>query len=200
MSNKEKRRQKLLSFLKKFYKDEKEEEIEMEWIEELGRSIPKELWETHGNYQYSHWTDELEEGKYYLRDALHEAEINKCYDADGHYIEGSMEPVNGGLDLKVNDYIKELEQKECDEEDRYAELCQRDLAIREWFEDHGIDPTVDPDIKNRDAYIWWYTKNENGDPSFNETEKKKRADIKTQLDSINPRKKELENSLRPWKT
>ena len=121
------------------------------------------------SYGYSHWTEELIQGEYIYKEAVYQA-LGYGKEADKYLIE------NPSSNKKLED---------------------RELAIKEWYEDHGLNPDVDTNPENREDYIWWYEKNDTG-ASFRLNEKKKRNDIMVELTRINKRKQELEKELRPW--
>ena len=108
------------------------------------------------------------------------------------------EAVRDALDYgdKANEY---LEANPMPITGRNKELFDRDLAIKEWYEDHGIDSTVyekftDCDLEDRERYIWWYEKNEN-EKSYKDKKMKK---LSKALSKMNKMKQKLEKLSKPW--
>jgi len=141
-----------------------------------------DLWEHHPNYQNTDWIEEMACQRMYLSDAILEASYENGFEPDQYIKDHSYELRHTG---------------------RLGELEDREIAILEWFEDHHMDPSVDPNKLNREKYIWWYhnkTKNMSLTESeqFQTDEINRLKTIGNELGLINARKAELENQLRPW--
>ena len=134
------------------------------------------------NYEYRNWIEEMKLLEHYYEEAVYSA-IN--YDEVDEYLRENPMPIEG----------------------RTKELFDRELAIQEWYEDHGIDSTVyekftNCDLEDRERYIWWYEKNERGyrdeKKDFLVTEQAKMNKLSKVLTKSNKRKQKLERKLKPW--
>lgn len=127
--------------------------------------------EDHPNYSYHDWLDELEQHRFLLKDAIYEACSEKNLDFDTTWKEYWANHVASD------------------------KLEQREIAIQEWFLEHGLDHKLDPDIRNREDYIWWYSSLTN---KQKKAEKNKRNQIAIELAALNKKKEALDKRLRPW--
>lgn len=154
------RRTKLLAYLKKKY----EPATLSDDVEEEETSY-SHLPENHPNYEFSHWHNEMLFHRQNLKDIIFEVSCEKKLDYNKLYEEQWNKYVN-------ND-----------------ELEQRNIAIREWFDDCGFDGSISEslftDIMDRDKYIW-----KHHDSAIVRTH-----ETLTELANVNKRKIELEKQL-----
>ncbi|ARF10064.1 hypothetical protein Indivirus_11_8 [Indivirus ILV1] len=134
------------------------------------------------SYEHKHWTDELICERYYLDEAIREGCVASGYDETKYREEHAYELRHNG---------------------RLGELEDRELAVQEWFEDHGLDHSLDPDMINRDKYIWWYHNSTVGLSVYDAklfciNEVKKRTDIQNKLVTANVDSQKLYAELRPF--